>query len=75
MFHNFLYDDSKQDDSTTTAHSKYFISFLKEENYLQHLSVQYGKTLMVVLNNTDVNLHYTLYNLYLSVTQLLFVKA
>ena len=31
MFHYFLYDDSKQDDSTTTAHSKYFISFLKEE--------------------------------------------
>ena len=31
VFHSFLSDDSKHDADTTTTHSKYFISFLKEK--------------------------------------------
>ena len=32
VFHYFLSDDSKQDTSTTTSHSKHFIELLKEGN-------------------------------------------
>ena len=33
VFHSFLSDDSKQDATNTTAHSKRFISLLKEKKY------------------------------------------
>ena len=33
VFHSSLSDDSKQDAATTTAHSKRFISLLKDKNY------------------------------------------
>ena len=31
LFHSFLSDDRKQDAATNTAHSKHFISLLKEK--------------------------------------------
>ena len=34
VLHSFLSDDSKQDTATTTAHSKQFISFLKDKKSL-----------------------------------------
>ena len=34
VFHSFLYDDSKQDADTNTAHSKRLISFLKNQQVL-----------------------------------------
>ena len=34
VFHSFLYDDNKQDDSTTTAHGKLLIAFLKGKKVL-----------------------------------------
>ena len=33
VFHYFLSDDSKQDADTTNAHSKQFISLLKNKKY------------------------------------------
>ena len=36
VFHSFLSDNSKHDATTTTAHSKRFISLLEDKNYLQH---------------------------------------
>ena len=33
VFHSYLSDDIKQDADTSTAHSKCFISFLKEKKY------------------------------------------
>ena len=65
-FHYFLSDNRKQDADNTTAHIKRLISFLKEKSIDNII----GKTLMVVPNNTDVTLHYTLCQLCLSVTQL-----
>ena len=44
-FSLFLYDDSKQDSATTTAHSKRFISLLKEKKLLTtYLSTIWGNT-------------------------------
>ena len=34
VFHSFLSDNSKQDDATTTAHSKRLISLLKDKKLL-----------------------------------------
>ena len=33
VFHSFLFDNSKQDAATTTAHRKRLISLLKDKNY------------------------------------------
>ena len=60
VFHSFLSDDSRMDVATTTAHSKHFISFLKNKQVLTTSLSIIWETLMVVLNNTDVPLHCTL---------------
>ena len=44
--------------------------FSKTKNYWQHHWVKYGKIIMVMLNSIDVSLHYTLFQLCLSVTLL-----
>ena len=36
LFHSFLYDDSKQDADTTTAHIKRLISLLKNKQVLKN---------------------------------------
>ena len=46
VFHSFLSDDSKQDATTTTAHSKRLISFLKNKKVLT-------TSLSTILENTD----------------------
>ena len=46
VFHSFLYDDSKQDAATTTAHSKRLISFLKNKQVLT-------TSLSTIWENTD----------------------
>ena len=60
VFHSFLYDDSKQDSATTTAHRKRLISLLKNKQVLTTSLITIWVTLMVVLNNTDVPLQCTL---------------
>ena len=59
VFHHFLSDYRKQDAATTTAHSKRLISLLKNKQVLTTSLSKYGKTMMVVLNNTYVPLHCT----------------
>ena len=46
MFHSFLSDDSKQDASTTTTHSKLLITLLKEKELLK-------SSLITIWENTD----------------------
>ena len=70
VFRSLLSDNIKQDSAITTAHCKHSISFLKEKKYWQHHLVQYGKTLMVVMNNIDMPLHCTLCQLCIRVTPL-----
>ena len=57
VFHSFLYDDSKEDTATTTAHSKRLISLLNNKQILTTSFSTIWEALMVVLNNTDVPLH------------------
>ena len=59
VFHSSLSDDSKQDAATINAKSKRLNSFLKDKKYWQHHWVKYGETPMVLMNNRDVDLHYT----------------
>ena len=47
VFHYFLSDDSKQDAATTTAHSKRFISFIKNKKVLT-------TSLSTIWVNTDI---------------------
>ena len=46
VFHSFLYDDSKQDDVTTTTHIKRLIPLLKDKKILT-------TTLSKIWENTD----------------------
>ena len=46
VFHSFLSDDSKQDASTTTSHSKGLISLLKDKKILT-------PSLSTIWENTD----------------------
>ena len=46
VFHSFLSENSKQDASTTTAHSKHLISFLKGKKVLT-------TSLSLIWENTD----------------------
>ena len=46
VFHSFLSDNSKQDDTTTTAHRKRLISFLKNKQVLT-------TSLITIWENTD----------------------
>ena len=46
VFHSFLLDNSKQDSATTTAHSKRWISLLKEKKVLT-------TSLTIIWGNTD----------------------
>ena len=60
VFHSFLSDDSKQDAATTTAHSKLLISLLKNEKVLKTSLSTIWENTVVVQNNTDAPLHFTL---------------
>ena len=55
----FKSEDRKQDAATTTANSKRLVSFLKDKKVLTTLLSTICEKMMVVLNNTDVPLHYT----------------
>ena len=46
LFHSFLFDDSKKDAATTTAHIKRLISFLKKKQVLT-------TSLSTIWENTD----------------------
>ena len=74
VFHYFLSDNGKQDAATFTAHRKRFISLLKGKKVLTTALSKILEKLVVVLNNTDVPLNSTLFQLCHYVTPSLLIE-
>ena len=70
MFNYFLYDDSKQDASTTTAKNNSLISILKDKKVMTTSLNKIREKMMILMNSVYVPLYYTLCHLCHSVTQL-----
>ena len=58
VFRLFLLDDRKQDAATAAVHDKLFIEFLKNQQHIFMILLQYGIICMVELINTDIQLYY-----------------